>query len=225
VPLSLPANWLWDIIDEFIYQFQSFALFRSRPASKTDDELTMLGSEGGAQAWSSYSVLNVLYSLIQKSRANEWLKARAEGKSDEEIEYVSSLQRLLELTHSFAREIVGEYGTKPLYRMLGYFSIIGLLRVHVLLGDFTLALKVMENVGLGQKAPFTAPTAVHVSTAYHAGICYFMLRRIPDAARVFTGVLNWVMRARQYHTRSYQYDQVRALMCLHVLLFTLTLRY
>jgi translation initiation factor 3 subunit L len=35
-----------------------------------------------------------------------------------------------------------------------------------------------------------------------------MLRRIPDAARVFTGVLNWVMRARQYHTRSYQYDQI-----------------
>jgi translation initiation factor 3 subunit L len=113
------------------------------------------------------------------------------------------------LIDSADREIVGEYGTKPLYRMLGYFSIIGLLRVHVLLGDFTLALKVMENVGLGQKAPFTAPTAVHVSTAYHAGICYFMLRRIPDAARVFTSVLNWVMRARQYHTRSYQYDQVR----------------
>ena len=49
-------------------------------------------------------------------------------------------------------EIVGEYGTRPLYRMLGYFSIIGLLRVHSLLGDFTLALKVMENVELNQKA-------------------------------------------------------------------------
>lgn len=35
--------------------------------------------------------------------------------------------------------------------MLGYFSLIGLLRVHVLLGDFTLALKVMENVELNQK--------------------------------------------------------------------------
>jgi translation initiation factor 3 subunit L len=46
---------------------------------------------------------------------------------------------------------VGEYGVRPLYRMLGYFSIIGLLRVHVLLGDFTLALKVMENVDLNQK--------------------------------------------------------------------------
>ena len=48
-------------------------------------------------------------------------------------------------------EIVGEYGTRPLYRMLGYFSVIGLLRVHSLLGDFTLALKVMENVELNQK--------------------------------------------------------------------------
>jgi translation initiation factor 3 subunit L len=46
---------------------------------------------------------------------------------------------------------VGEYGSKPLYKMLGYFSIIGLLRVHTLLGDYTLALKVMDNVELSQK--------------------------------------------------------------------------
>ena len=56
-------------------------------------------------------------------------------------------------------EIVGEYGTKPLYRMLGYFSIIGLLRVHSLLGDFTLALKVMENVELNQKVRASLPVA------------------------------------------------------------------
>lgn len=48
-------------------------------------------------------------------------------------------------------EIVGEYGVRPLYRMLGYFSLVGLLRVHVLLGDFTLALKVMDNVELNPK--------------------------------------------------------------------------
>ena len=46
---------------------------------------------------------------------------------------------------------MGEYGQRPLYKMLGYFSIIGLLRVHVHLGDFTLALKVMDNVELNQK--------------------------------------------------------------------------
>ena len=55
-------------------------------------------------------------------------------------------------------EVAGEYGSKALYRMLGYFSIIGLLRVHVLLGDFTLALKVMENIELNQKVgPISLP--------------------------------------------------------------------
>ena len=38
-----------------------------------------------------------------------------------------------------------------------------------------------------------------------------MLRRYPDAIRTFVTVLNFIMRMRQYHTRSYQYDQV----CIH----------
>lgn len=54
-------------------------------------------------------------------------------------------------THSTLREAAGQYGATPLYRMLGYFSLIGLLRVHTLLGDFTLALKVIQNIELSQK--------------------------------------------------------------------------
>ncbi len=38
--------------------------------------------------------------------------------------------------------------------MLGYFSIIGLLRVHCLLGDYTLALKMMDNIELNKKVWF-----------------------------------------------------------------------
>ncbi|THG92906.1 hypothetical protein EW026_g8167 [Hermanssonia centrifuga] len=189
VPLELPEQWLWDIIDEFIYQFQSFCVWRSKVKPKTDEELMLLADAG--QAWSSYSVLNVLYSLIQKSKINEHLTALQEGKSADEIV-----------------EIVGEYGTKPLYRMLGYFSLIGLLRVHSLLGDFTLALKVMESVELNQKSPFTRVTACHVTTYYYVGFCYIMLRRYPDAIRTFVSILNFILRMRQYHTRSYQYDQI-----------------
>ena len=36
-----------------------------------------------------------------------------------------------------------------------------------------------------------------------------MLRRYSDAIRTFITILNFIMRMRQYHTRSYQYDQVR----------------
>ncbi|KAF9004619.1 eukaryotic translation initiation factor 3 subunit 6 [Cyathus striatus] len=189
VQLELPEQWLWDIIDEFIYQYQNFCAWRSKIKSKTEDELMMLAD--GGPVWSSYSVLNVLYSLMQKSRISEYITAQREGKTPEEI-----------------AEIVGEYGQRPLYRMLGYFSIIGLLRVHVLLGDFTLGLKVMEGVELNQKSPFTRVTACHVTTYYYVGFCYIMLRRYPDAIRTFVTILNFIMRMRQYHTRSYQYDQI-----------------
>jgi translation initiation factor 3 subunit L len=110
--------------------------------------------------------------------------------------------------------------------MLGYFSVIGLLRVHVLLGDFTLALKVMDSIELNQKvskecvslmnladlpltqAFFTRVTACHVATYYYVGFCYLALRRYPDATRTFVSILNFISRMRPYHTRSYQYDQV-----------------
>lgn len=186
---ELPDQWLWDILDEFIYQFQAFSVWRSKVKNKSEEELVLLAD--GSQVWSCYSVLNVLYSLIQKSKINEYIVATKEGKSEEEI-----------------KEIVGEYGQRPLYRMLGYFSIICLLRVHVLLGDFTLALKVMENVELSQKAPLTRVTACHVSTYYYVGFCYMALRRYPDATRIFVSILNFISRMRRYHTRSYQYDQI-----------------
>lgn len=157
---------------------------------KSEEEIQLLAVEGG-QVWSCYSVLNVLYSFIQKSKINEHVAALQRDASPEEI-----------------AEIIGEYGSKHLYQMLGYFSIVGLLRVHTLLGDFTLALKVMDNIELSQKAFFTRVTACHVATYYYVGFCYMALRRYPDAARTFISILNFILRMRSYHTRSYQYDQI-----------------
>jgi translation initiation factor 3 subunit L len=37
------------------------------------------------QVWSAYSVLNVLYSLIQKSKINEFILAKQQSKSEAEI--------------------------------------------------------------------------------------------------------------------------------------------
>ncbi|PWN22081.1 hypothetical protein BCV69DRAFT_256683 [Microstroma glucosiphilum] len=186
VALELPAQWLWDIVDEFIYQFQSYSQWRNKVSNKSEDELQLL-QDGGV--WSSYSVLNVLYSLIQKSRITEQLIATQAGEDPEEV--------------------AGEFGSKPLYKMLGYFSIIGLLRVHVLLGDYTLALKMLDHVELGKKSSLiNRVTACHVTAYYYVGFAYMMLGRYPDAIKSFTHILIFTMRLRQYHTRSYQYDQI-----------------
>jgi hypothetical protein len=38
--------------------------------------------------------------------------------------------------------VAGDFGRQPLYKMMGYFSLVGLLRLHSLLGDFHQAIKV-----------------------------------------------------------------------------------
>ncbi|KAG7527756.1 hypothetical protein FFLO_06618 [Filobasidium floriforme] len=189
VPLDLPIQWLWDMLDEFVYQFQSFAQWRSVVKNKSEDELAMLAEN--PQIWSCYSVLNVLYSLVQKSQINEQLVAEKNGSSPEEV-----------------AEIAGDYGSKPLYRNLGYFSLICLLRVHTLLGDPTLALQTMQNMDLSNNSLLTKITACHVTTYYHVGFAYMALGRYPDAIKIFVSVLIFFNRMKQYHTRSYQYGSI-----------------
>lgn len=41
--------------------------------------------------------------------------------------------------------VAGEFGRHSLYKMLGYFSLVGLLRLHSLLGDYYQAIKVTKE--------------------------------------------------------------------------------
>ena len=45
----------------------------------------------------------------------------------------------------------GEFGKHSLYKNLGYFSLIGLLRLHTQLGDYYQALQCVTNVQLSKK--------------------------------------------------------------------------
>ena len=61
VALELPNQWLWEIIDEFIYQFQSFQQFRAKLGKKSEDEIEIL--KHNLRVWDVLQVLNVLHSL------------------------------------------------------------------------------------------------------------------------------------------------------------------
>ena len=154
--------------------------------------------------WGCYSVLNVLYSLIQRSQISEQLAAKKRGED-------GSLY-------------AGEYGNRPLYQMLGYFSVIGLLRVHCLLGDFSLALKTLDDIELNKKAMFTRVMAAHFSTYYYIGFSYMMMHRYSDAIRMFTHILIYVSRTKnfqknaQYDSIAKQNDQMYALVAICVAL-------
>ncbi|CAG0896178.1 unnamed protein product [Darwinula stevensoni] len=186
-PLELPNQWLWDIIDEFIYQFQSWCQFRSRIQKKSKEELEKLAKH--RNLWNVHSVLNVLHSLVEKSNINQQLEAYSKAGDPDAV--------------------AGEFGRHSLYKMLGYFSLIGLLRLHSLLGDYHQAIKVLENIELNKKSMYSRVPACQVTTYYYVGFAYMMMRRYADAIRTFSNILLYIQRTRQmFQSKSYQNDLI-----------------
>ncbi|KAL5473116.1 hypothetical protein EMCRGX_G027562 [Ephydatia muelleri] len=186
--IELPNQWLWDIIDEFLYQFQSFVQFRGKLKRRTPDEIDAL--RDNADVWNVHGVLNILYSLVEKSKINALLEASHHG-----AEPPAS---------------VGAFGKHPLYRYLGYYSLIGLLRLHCQLGDHYIALQSVAHVQLSKKALTTTRVpASQITLYYYVGFCYLMLRRYKDTIRTFSNIIVFIQRAKQhFQPKSYQHDLV-----------------
>jgi len=182
--LDLPNQWLWDIIDEFIYQYQAFCQYRTKLKNKPVEELNLL--KNNPQLWNVNTVINYLQALVTKSNIVQILEREKSGNHANEAPIVSH----------------------QLYKMLGYFSLVGLLRVHCLLGDFYLALKSVAPIELTTKGLFTKVTACHITLYYFLGFVYMMMRRYVDAIRTFASNLLYISRTKQYHTRSYQFEQI-----------------
>lgn len=187
VPLELPDLWLWELIDEFVYQFQSFSQYRARLQKKTQTELDTLNSNN--KVWNVLCVLNVLHSLVDKSNIKQQLEVYANGGDPDSV--------------------AGEFGSHSLYKMLGYFSLVGLLRLHSLLGDYYQAIKVLENIEVHKKSQYAHIPACQISTSYYVGFAYMMMRRYSDAIRTFSSILLYIQRTKQlFASKTYQHDQI-----------------
>ncbi|ESO07694.1 hypothetical protein HELRODRAFT_185444 [Helobdella robusta] len=187
VSLVLPNQWLWDIIDEFIYQYQTFSQFCSKVSKKKDEEIEML--RNNPSIWNVHQVLNVLHALVEKSNINQQLDALVNGEN--------------------ADPVAGEFGKHDLYKMLGYFSLVGLLRLHSLHGDYYLALKVIEKINFNRKSSYSRVSTCHITTCYYVGFAYMMMRRYQDAIRTFTNILLFIQKTKQhFQSKTYLYDQI-----------------
>lgn len=187
VHLELPNQWLWDIIDEFIYQFQCFSIYRCKVNKKSEDEISFLRSN--PKIWNVHSVLNVLHSLVDKSNINKQLEVYSMGGDPDSV--------------------AGEFGQHSLYKMLGYFSLVGLLRLHSLLGDYYQALKILECIDFNKKSMYSRVPACQITTFYYVGFAYLMMRRYQDAIRTFSNVLLYIQRTKQmFQARVQMYDQI-----------------
>jgi translation initiation factor 3 subunit L len=187
--LELPDIWLWELVDEFVYQFQNYTQYRARLSDKNEEEMEKLLEPNNTRVWNILCLLNVLHSLVDMSNIKQQLEAVAKGEDPDAV--------------------AGEHGRLNLYKMLGYFSLIGLLRVHSLLGDYHLAIKILEPIDINRKTQYTHVPACQISTNYYVGFAYMMMRRYSDAIRTFSSILLYIQRTKQlYSSRSYQNDQI-----------------
>eukprot|EP00891_Asterochloris_glomerata_P008661 jgi/Astpho2/8661/Aster-05134 len=195
-----------------LFLFQSFSQYRGKMAHKTAHEVELLRDCVGV--WDVNTVLQILQSLIDKSQVAQKL-----GNED--------AQRRFAETEGY------EAQSSNVLRTLGYFSLIGLLRMHTLLGDYEAALKALSPIHPFRNAhSLTSSIAgCHITLYYYAGFSYLMVRRWLDAARAFNIVLSYIARVKQhlshsqpckfvtgcsiltsqvkqYHSRSSQYDQI-----------------
>ncbi|WVZ20844.1 hypothetical protein V8G54_008166 [Vigna mungo] len=226
VNMQLPNQWLWDMVDEFVYQFQSFCQYRAKMKNKTEQEIALLRQFD--QAWNVYGVLNFLQALVEKSTIIQILEQEKEG-----------------LEQFTATDGYDYNGGSNVLKVLGYFSMVGLLRVHCLLGDYHTGIKCLLPIDISQQGVYTSVIGSHITTIYHYGFANLMLRseclwsllvkdsewtlpskdsnpfqalypdlinylfyRYVEAIREFNKILLYIFKTKQYHQKSPQYEQI-----------------
>jgi translation initiation factor 3 subunit L len=85
-------------------------------------------------------LLNVLHALVAKSNINKQLEV---------LKYATSDQQSNKNHQDLISELENDQFAKSnLYKNLGYFSLVGLLRLNSLFGDYYLAINTMQHVDL-----------------------------------------------------------------------------
>jgi len=176
----LPAQWIWDILDEFVYHYQVYCAFRSK-SIKAEKKDIIKNMEENPDVFETKTILVYLHKLVRASKVEGYLTQKEGG---------TTLAHKDETT-----------------RLLGYFALMQLLRVHSLLGDYHGAMKTISKIDLHEEVPlFYKIPACHVTLYYYMGFAYMMMRRYADAVNTFSDILVFLSKATKgVNVLSYQH--------------------
>ena len=191
-PFYLLPDWVFDILHEFVYQFQGFRQFRASVHSSARKHKVDVNDP------SSSAPHNLLENLaVLANNTDAWA-----------VESVMQyLTRLMD---------VGTSSTVPAYQYLGIFASVALSRLECLMGDYTSCLDsgravMSESSGIsvtvdGETLPSNeivqSVFGARLSWAYHAGVAYLMLRRYKDAIRTLGGICSYMQRGFKVRSMS-----------------------
>jgi len=186
----ITPEWAFDILNEFVYQFQGFCQFRTSLHINAIKYGMIKEGEplSSVTQGSSSSNQNVIDNINSINSADAW-----------EVEQVFSyLHRLVKIGTQQGQE-------RPAYQYLGIFASVALSRLECLLGDYVGSLQALAPISESLVVKTDGPdeTAVEVIQsvflarlimAYHAGISFMMLRRYKDASRIWGDVCAFMQR-------------------------------
>jgi translation initiation factor 3 subunit L len=182
--VALPPQWVWDILDEFIYHYQTYCQFRNKTLKAQKEELHKI--KEAPDVFETQKLMSYLQQLVKWSRIEEYLANPSNPENQS-----------------------GGAWTDETTRLFGYFGLMQLLRMHSLLGDFFMAMKTIEKIDFDEEVPlFYKIPACHVTLYYYMGFAYIMMRRYADAIRTFTDILVFISKTFGLNHASYQYDQM-----------------
>jgi translation initiation factor 3 subunit L len=177
---TIPADWVYDIVNEFVYFFQAFheqravyerACREGAPSSDASLEKAL------HTAWAPHEVISVLRRAIDASGLNEQLKA-AKSKG-------AAMSRA---------EMEGEWMVPEITQLAGAFSLVCLVRVEAKLGDHASAVEAARHLTANFSGPFARVPRGHLSLHSYLGFSLMMLGRFADAARTVSSILLLVHR-------------------------------
>lgn len=184
--ILLPVQWLWDMLDEFVYQFQESSRWlqrRCKALAESPDRRDLLAElEGDLEVWPATRVFELLQKIVQQSGIKCLLQQQRQDPAG-------------------TKGLENELGFQ-----LGYFALILQLKLQVQVGLFYSGVAAVEDIEVSPKAFYWRVPAAHVSFIFHLGFAYMMLRRYQDAIRVISQTLLTLSRQRAQLTASGSYQ-------------------
>ena len=172
--IALPNQWIWDMFDEFVYQFQNFCQFRAKVKDEAESSYQYY-LESLDEIWTFDSVVGILNTFVEKSKI---LQA---GKNALAESQASNIPNIL--------------------FYCGHYSLVSLLRLHTLVANYTEALKVIQPIEFKKLYIYTKSFPCLITLFYYAGFSYMMQKKYKESVKLIEFMLSFYLKYKQFYQK------------------------